>query len=844
VARVCLMRTPRRIGEITSALGLGLAAACLLLLAYWAQRPAYRVDLGAGFEWGAASAFGGAESNAEATFRWSGGTSALHLFGLEGRPALLTLRLSATRPAGEPEALLTLRWGERPLGSWQVRRDWRRYRLLVPPEPGPEQTLLLKSTSFEPGGRDSRSLGVALDALRAEGLAARRWHPPPGRWLFLSLLPALLFLALRRAPGPRPLAPLLAGLLALLLAVAFARWPFALAYLLPSLWPTLAVCALALSLPPLRALALRRWPALAGAGSLAAGLLALLAGLLALRWELWAAGLALAAPGVLLLYLGLEPLALFASAATREPGPGAEKAGALVTLVALAAIVALALGLRLFRLDTLPLGIWQDEARHGIGALRVLSDPGYRPIYAPEVDLPGLIFYAIAPAFAAFGVSPWSLRLPMALAGSLLPLAVYLLARPLLGRPWALVGALLVACASWSLSLSRIAWPTIFDPLLLALGLALLWRALHARRRGVALALTLASGLLVGLDGYSYHTGRLAPLFGLWLLLVVAVAGSGQGAGGRRRLGLVAGAWLFALLIALLPLLAYAAGDPQAFTKRVGGVSLLGGSAIASGSPATLLEANALAYTGMLHLRGDANGRHHAPGLPLLDPFSGALMLVGLLVALRRWREPLCWLLVGWLALGALGGVLSLGGVHAMRAVGALVPSLLLAALGLRQLVGQLDAGLQRPWQPLLRRALPLACCLGALVANSWLYFGTMPQDARHVRAFRPVATRIGLEAREWALRPTRPDVYLTEAQLSNDETRLFTLGLANIRAVEDTGGDRMDNTVLLLAATTEPAARDSVLTRLLLRDAAVIPGEQFPDTGEPMFYIYLEPRD
>jgi 4-amino-4-deoxy-L-arabinose transferase-like glycosyltransferase len=813
----------------------------LLVLAYGLAHPRYSVNVGGPFEWGAVSAFGSPEQNREASFRWSAGRAALHVFGLEGRPGLLELRLSATRPAAMPEAQLSISRDGRPLGRWHVAREWRRYAFLLPPTPRSEQTLLLRSTVFEPGGRDERRLGVALDRLRV--VASGSWPSPPmGRWLFLALLPVLLYLGLRALgrPGFR-----LGLLLTLALAAAYAWAPSALAYLLPSLWPTAGLLGLGLALHGARVALLVRWPELAERNLLlVVALLLLLVGLALLAWEFWPAGLALGLPGALVLALvfpGSRQPATGNRQQGLDEGKGQRREGKGEGLL-LAAIVLLALGLRLWQLDQVPLGIWQDEARHGMGALRVLSNPDFRPVYATDVDLPALIFYTIVPSFATFGVSSWSLRLPMVLAGALLPLALFFLARPLLGRGAALIAALLAAVATWGLSLSRIAWPTIFDPLLLALGLGLLWRALHARRAWAALLLGAGAGLLVGLDGYTYHTGRLAPLFGLWLLLVAALAQGPERELPRGRLSTVAGVWLLALALTLLPLLLFAAEDPQGFTKRVGGVSLFSSSVIESGSPALRVERNGLRYLGMLHLRGDQNGRHHLPGRPLLDPLVGALWLLGLLWAVHNLRATAARLLLGWLALGLAAGVFSLGGPHAMRAVGALVPSLMLAGLGMRELFGWLGL-----WSARLRGRrhfqaglLVAACCLAVLAYNSWLYFGVMPRDARHLRAFRPVATRLGLEAREWALQEARPQVYLTQAQLSSDETRLFTLGIANIAALEDARSPVSGGGVLLLAATSEPRLREAALARLGLHGAAVIPGDAFPDTGEPMYYVYL----
>jgi hypothetical protein len=685
--------TALRATPLAAALALWVGALLLLLAAYWVQRPQLEADIGNAGDQGFVSLWGGREQNDEASFRWSGGRSALHIYGFEGRTTLLTLRLSATRPVGEPAAMLSVAQETQALGSWAVAREWRRYALLLPPQPSSEQTLLLDSSLWEPGGRDGRRLGVALDYIWAIDTAQRGVLPPLGRWLFLSLLPLLAFVIAQRWRRDIHAALVLGVATTLVLALGVAFFPAPIAYALPSLWLTLGFAALLLLIAPLRRTSRARWPALGGAGMLlAAGLLTTL-GLALIAQRLWLAGGVLAGCGALLLVVNYAPQARSTQHAARSTQHAA---------LALAAITVLALTLRLYRLDTLPLGIWQDEARHGMAALEILRDQSYRPVYASEVDLPAGVFYAIVPSLALFDVSTWSLRLPMALAGALLPLALYALARPLWGTMVALSSAALIGCASWSLSLSRIAWPTIFDPLLLLVALALLWRATRSGLR-VALPLALLSGLFTGLDAYTYHTGRLAPFWGLWLLLIVALwqYTAGTRSALLKHILVVGLVWAASLALTLTPLITYAANDPEGFSKRVSGVSLFGGSVAESGSPLALLAQSSLAYGGMLHVAGDPNGRHHLPGRPLLDPLTGTLSLIGLLWALHQWRTPPAALLLGWLGLGLAAGVFSTGGPHAMRAVGALAPSLVLAAIGLREAVHHLG-GKQSPW----RRAL------------------------------------------------------------------------------------------------------------------------------------------
>ena len=142
----------------------------------------------------------------------------------------------------------------------------------------------------------------------------------------------------------------------------------------------------------------------------------------------------------------------------------------------LAILLVAALGLRFYRLGDLPYGLWRDEGRHGLVALQMLADPGYRPAYiANRVDLPGMGLLPFTLPLRVWGIEIWSLRTITALAGALTILPLYGLTRRLFGRSTlALLAAGLLAVSSWSITISRFSFPTIFDPLLQVTGLWLL----------------------------------------------------------------------------------------------------------------------------------------------------------------------------------------------------------------------------------------------------------------------------------------------------------------------------------------------------------------------------------
>lgn len=707
--------------------------------------------------------FHGLERNETDTYRWSEPLSALVLFGFDGRPAILSLRLAAPRPPGGAPVAVQVQRNGQPSGAFVAAGDWRRYHLLTPTDPIGESALVLQTSPFTPPG-DPRELGLALSSARATPATTGPLLPPV-RALYLLVLPLIGWLLFMRLGTPDLLALACGALLALLAGWSMA-FPTVSAYWLPTLgwpwWPLLPLILLA------------AWPWL-GAG------LAATHARLARRPAIGLAGLsvALVAPG--LIRFGLPPLpgmALLVAGVWAGLAPLAGRTDTVVEerlsnrrLLAMALIFLLAIGLRFANLDGQPAGLWRDESRHGLQALRIWNDPGYRPIYVVVgADLPALLFYLMAPVVGLFGPHAWSARLVSALAGALTPLALFWAAGPLIGRRAALFAAALVAWASWSLSMSRWAFPATLDHLLVLGAVGFLWRGLAPPQEAISaprrMAFLATAGFLGGLAVYTYHTGRVAPLA---LAAVAAIRLGPSTMAWRRALpGLAVVALVGALTVA--PLALYILNDQQGYNRRVGRVSVLDSGNLTTRAPAGLLLGNLERYLLMFHVRGDFNGRHHMPDAPMFDPVAGLLLAVGVGLALPLLRRRAG--VAAVLALGAIyliPGVFSGNAPHAMRSLGTLAPAAMLAGLGLAALA------------PPGRAVVWAVALLASLSFNVWLYFGVMRLEPRVYNEFDMVETAMGrLAAAPTAsadanVRAVR--VLLPQELLSADTVRFLTWG-------------------------------------------------------------------
>lgn len=443
--------------------------------------------------------------------------------------------------------------------------------------------------------------------------------------------------------------------------------------------------------------------------------------------------------------------------------------------VALAFVVLLGAGLRLYRIGELPPGLYRDEAFYGLDALRVLEGD-WSLYFVANNGREGLFMYPLALSIAIFGRTPEALRLTSAAIGTLTILALYAAGRAIFSPRVGLLGAAILATTFWHLALSRLAFRAILLPLM-ACTVVALWffaRRSSASARGLLFS---AAGFAFGLTFYTYTA---APL--IVGLLLPAVLFEHR----RCRVSLLF--WAGAA-VSLSPFVFWLAQHADFYFNRPGQVSLLN-PAIHQGDLLGALMRSALKTLGMFFIAGDRIWRHNLPELPVFVGPMAALFALGVLVAARRWRQQPFGFVLLWLGLFLVPTVLAEDVPHYLRAVGALPPACLLAALGMAAVIDRFPATRLpmrlddiRP-----KDGLILVLALGLLpqlVLTTHLYFN------RYVTA--PV-TGYWLEAHNVALAQAvnaaaaRGEQVRIDTRLSSDNPALHFLSPA-VAYVADMGG-------------------------------------------------------
>jgi hypothetical protein len=263
--------------------------------------------------------FHAVEQNEAVRYRWSWPEAGIRLYGLDGRPAVLALRLAAPRPSGTPLPALALQTRTRPLCTFAVASTWRQYHLLTPTQRTSVTALLVRSSAFIPGDGDPRELGVALSTFDAWPVGMTGLLPMPQRALFLLALPLLGWLFVWRMVHRQFLALSVGVGLAGVVGWAAAN-PMLSGYLLPTIeWPgwELVPLLVLFAVPVVLRWLRPRAPFVLGSG-LVLALAALVAlwlrmGRIALEWAVAMGGTLLALTGIVEVVRGGEEHAYYST---------------------------------------------------------------------------------------------------------------------------------------------------------------------------------------------------------------------------------------------------------------------------------------------------------------------------------------------------------------------------------------------------------------------------------------------------------------------------------------------------------------------------------------------------
>ncbi|PIR72704.1 MAG: hypothetical protein COU42_00010 [Candidatus Nealsonbacteria bacterium CG10_big_fil_rev_8_21_14_0_10_36_24] len=334
---------------------------------------------------------------------------------------------------------------------------------------------------------------------------------------------------------------------------------------------------------------------------------------------------------------------------------------------------------RLWKLDSIPPGLYPDVAMNGNDALDTLKTGQWKLFYPENNGREGLFMWLIAFSFLIFGPSIWAIKIVAAIIGIFTVFGLYLLIKELFFQslrnrvpfernsvPFiAFFSSFFLAVSFWHVNFSRIGFRAILVPFILVFGFYFLFRGFRQKR----VLFLIISGIFFGLGFYTYISYRFVVLL-LAITLWLFYKKERQ----KKKFLLFAVYCLLFTVIIALPIGIYFLLNPGDFFGRAGGVSIFN-----SEKPFYELGKSIILHLGMFNLYGDENWRHNFSGSPQLLWPIGILFLIGLILSIKNKN----YLLLSWFIIMLLPGFLSFEGIpHALRTIGAIPPVFIFAGLG------------------------------------------------------------------------------------------------------------------------------------------------------------------
>ncbi len=428
------------------------------------------------------------------------------------------------------------------------------------------------------------------------------------------------------------------------------------------------------------------------------------------------------------------------------------------TFWALVVIVIIGAAIRLDRLDRTPAQMTSDHVEKILDAQRVLD--GSTQVFFPNNGgREPFQMYAMALLSQVPGLRMdfFTLKLLSVIEGIITLPFLWWMGREIIGKENPRFGnivglslALLVAVSHWHLALSRLALRIVLTPLIAAVLVVFLGRAMRDNRRDD----WLRAGLVLGAGLYMYQAVRMLPLVIIagTAIAVIALVRSRQA---LFKYALNFASLVFISFIVFVPMFVFSVQSPDLFWRRTAGRLLgdtviqetLENGTIISRDPTIgeQLEAfsNNLAILGsnvknvlfMFNWKGDVAWINNAPNFPQMDTLVGALFILGAaawVVRMFRKRDVVDWLVPAMLFLMLLPSALAIAypveNPSATRTSGALPVAYLLAAYPLAIIVRAFFRMTDKRWVVVgMSTAILSLVALGSYAQNADTYF-----DAYH----------------------------------------------------------------------------------------------------------------
>jgi 4-amino-4-deoxy-L-arabinose transferase-like glycosyltransferase len=362
--------------------------------------------------------------------------------------------------------------------------------------------------------------------------------------------------------------------------------------------------------------------------------------------------------------------------------------------LAVLALLALALALRLWRVWDIPYTLAGDEGSWGKDAIKVLSGELRNPFTTGFMSQPTMGAFFQSFGIALFGPTVLGVRFPSTLFGAATVLLIFFLVRRLRGDTAAWISAVLLATYHFHIHYSRLGLNNILDGLFMSAALLFLVKAAADGRR---LDWALAGGV-TGLAQYGYQGARLTVVVVALACAVLLLAAPAD----RRRNAPGLAILTASALVVAAPMVQFAILHPNDYNARLNQIGVLQSGWLelamqqsGRSAPAILfdqLQKSALAFNAYAD-----RSTFYWDSRPLLEFLPAILFVLGLGYATLR---PLDWrtapMTVWWWSGVVLGGMLTVDQPASQRLLTLAAPTCFFVAVALEKIVAVLAEGAPR----------------------------------------------------------------------------------------------------------------------------------------------------
>jgi hypothetical protein len=382
--------------------------------------------------------------------------------------------------------------------------------------------------------------------------------------------------------------------------------------------------------------------------------------------------------------------------------------------------IALAFQMRAFNLTHIPVNLTGDEASAGLFSLEIIDGKWNNIFRTGWFDFPALYSLIPAASISIFGQTIMGLRLPSAVAGSIVVGLLYLLGRVLYNHRTGVMAAALLAASHYHIHFSRIGLNNIWDGIFFVVFTGLFWRAWQKECRN----LYLFAGLVLGLSQYFYASARLLP--GLLLIWLVVFA-LNDWRKFKTQLGHF-GYLLWLTMLVYAPLFMYTVVKMDQFMAPLSRVAFKTQTTGFAKIQLYMLQlAKGFGAYSLVDLQ-----HWYAPGVPMLLYIEAVFFMLGILLFVAQWRSPKSWMLFSWLAAFSVMGALSELVPASQRYTASAPAAMLVAAFALDGVLNRLAL----IWKKIPHRVFngfAWLVVLAAMLMNLNLYYEQYTPDSYHI---------------------------------------------------------------------------------------------------------------